>query len=217
MFTVILGSLYPLGSVLQGKIADHIGLRETTLGAAVLMAAVMLATRLLRPGITGSHRRTRGVASIPERGVGRRASDPADSERGPSAALRRSQPREEEMALVELERRDHIALVHAPTGPMRSNAISPEVSQAMAALLDEIEADSELRAVVLTKSAGDVFSRGGRRSQGGRARTRHGHRGGKGGFAGVVNRTDFPKPMIAAVNGPALREVGSRSCSRATS
>jgi MFS family permease len=52
VFTVILGSLYPLGSVIQGKIADNIGLRETTIGAAALMAVVMLATRALRPGIT---------------------------------------------------------------------------------------------------------------------------------------------------------------------
>jgi MFS family permease len=54
VFTVILGSLYPLGSVIQGKIADHIGLRETTIGAAVLMAIVMVATRVLRPGITAA-------------------------------------------------------------------------------------------------------------------------------------------------------------------
>ena len=54
VFTVILGSLYPLGSVVQGKIADHIGLRETTIGAAALMALAMLATRVLRPGITAA-------------------------------------------------------------------------------------------------------------------------------------------------------------------
>lgn len=52
VFTVILGSLYPLGSVVQGKIADYVGLRETTLGAALLMAVVMLAARLARPGVT---------------------------------------------------------------------------------------------------------------------------------------------------------------------
>ena len=54
VFTVILGSLYPLGSIVQGKIADHIGLRGTTMGAAALMAIVMLATRALRPGITAA-------------------------------------------------------------------------------------------------------------------------------------------------------------------
>jgi len=54
VFTVILGSLYPLGSVIQGKVADSIGLRETTMGAAALMAVVMLATRAVRPGITAT-------------------------------------------------------------------------------------------------------------------------------------------------------------------
>ena len=39
VFTVILGSLYPLGSVVQGKVADHIGLRATTFGSAAVMLA----------------------------------------------------------------------------------------------------------------------------------------------------------------------------------
>jgi len=50
--TMILGSLYPLGAVLQGKIADGVGLRVTTFGAAAIMAAVLVGTRLMRPGIT---------------------------------------------------------------------------------------------------------------------------------------------------------------------
>lgn len=49
---VMLGSLYPVGSVLQGAIADEIGLRETTVGAAVLMAVALVATRALRPGVS---------------------------------------------------------------------------------------------------------------------------------------------------------------------
>jgi MFS family permease len=52
VFTVILGSLYPLGAIVQGKIADHIGLRWTTFGSAVLMLGAIVATRLLRPGVT---------------------------------------------------------------------------------------------------------------------------------------------------------------------
>jgi MFS family permease len=51
---VILGSLYPLGSVIQGRVADSIGLRATTAGAAIVMAAVLLAVRVARPGITGA-------------------------------------------------------------------------------------------------------------------------------------------------------------------
>lgn len=52
--TVILGALYPLGAIVQGKIADSIGLRATTTGAAILMAAVMLLTRVLKPGVTAA-------------------------------------------------------------------------------------------------------------------------------------------------------------------
>lgn len=54
VYTVILGSLYPLGSVVQGKVADHIGLRATTAGSAVLILLTLLATRVLRPGITAA-------------------------------------------------------------------------------------------------------------------------------------------------------------------
>lgn len=49
--TMILGSLYPLGAVVQGKIADGIGLRATTFGAAAIMAAVLVGTRMVRPGV----------------------------------------------------------------------------------------------------------------------------------------------------------------------
>jgi MFS family permease len=48
---VLLGTLYPLGSVIQGAIADRVGLRATTAGAGVVMAATLLAVRLLRPDI----------------------------------------------------------------------------------------------------------------------------------------------------------------------
>src|SRR4051812_12895321 len=104
------------------------------------------------------------------------------------------------MALAELERRGHIALLTL-NHPDARNAISPEVSQTMAGLLDEIEADDDLRAVVLT-GAGDVFSAGADLKGVAQGRGMDIARG-KGGVAGIVNR-DFPKPVIAAVNGPAL-------------
>jgi enoyl-CoA hydratase len=104
------------------------------------------------------------------------------------------------MALVELERRGHIAILTL-NRPEARNAISPEVSQTMAGLLDEIEADDELRAVVLT-GAGEVFSAGADLKVVAAGRGMDIARG-KGGFAGVVTR-DFPKPIIGAVNGPAL-------------
>lgn len=47
---VLLGLLYPLGSILQGWIADGIGLRATTAGAAVLLALGFVVIRVLKPG-----------------------------------------------------------------------------------------------------------------------------------------------------------------------
>ena len=104
------------------------------------------------------------------------------------------------MTVVELERREHIALVTL-NRPEARNAISPEVSQAMAAVLDEIESDAELRAVVVT-GRGEVFSAGADLKVVAAGNANDIARG-KGGFAGIVTR-DFPKPIIAAVNGPAL-------------
>jgi enoyl-CoA hydratase len=104
------------------------------------------------------------------------------------------------MAVVELERREHIALVTL-NRPEARNAISPEVSQTMVKVLDEIEADVALRAVVLTGN-GEVFSAGADLKVVAAGNAIDIARG-KGGFAGIVTR-DFPKPIIAAVNGPAL-------------
>jgi MFS family permease len=46
---MLIGALYPIGSIAQGAIADEIGLRATTTGAAVLLGALLLAWRILRP------------------------------------------------------------------------------------------------------------------------------------------------------------------------
>lgn len=46
---VLLGILYPLGAVIQGAIADEVGLRATTIVAALLLGAAVLAIRLVRP------------------------------------------------------------------------------------------------------------------------------------------------------------------------
>jgi predicted MFS family arabinose efflux permease len=46
---MLIGALYPVGSIAQGAIADEIGLRATTTGAAVLLAALLLAWRVIRP------------------------------------------------------------------------------------------------------------------------------------------------------------------------
>jgi enoyl-CoA hydratase len=104
------------------------------------------------------------------------------------------------MAVVEFERRGPIALVTL-NRPEARNAVSPEVSQTMAGILDDIEADAALRAVVLT-GRGEVFSAGADLKVVAEGKANDIARG-KGGFAGIVTR-DFPKPVIAAVNGPAL-------------
>jgi enoyl-CoA hydratase len=104
------------------------------------------------------------------------------------------------MSVIEFERRGDVALITL-NRPEARNAISPEVSQTMATVLDDVEQDADLRAVVLT-GAGEVFSAGADLKVVAQGRANEIARG-KGGFAGIVSR-DFPKPVIAAVNGPAL-------------
>ena len=48
----VLGALYPLGALIQGKVADVVGLRVTTVAAALIMAAALVGARLTRPGYT---------------------------------------------------------------------------------------------------------------------------------------------------------------------
>src|SRR5258708_31044258 len=98
------------------------------------------------------------------------------------------------MAVVELERRDPIALLTL-NRPEARNAVSPEVSQTMASLLDEIELDPALRAVVLT-GRGDVFSAGARLKVIAQGEAKDIARG-KGGLARVVTR-DLPQTRKSA-------------------
>jgi predicted MFS family arabinose efflux permease len=46
---MLLGALYPVGSIVQGAIADQIGMRATTASAGVLLGLLLLAARVLRP------------------------------------------------------------------------------------------------------------------------------------------------------------------------
>lgn len=47
---MILGTLYPVGSIAAGWIADSVGLRVTTAATAVLLGLAVLAVRTIRPG-----------------------------------------------------------------------------------------------------------------------------------------------------------------------
>lgn len=86
--------------------------------------------------------------------------------------------------------------------PEARNAIDGATSMALSTAFDELEADPEVRAVVLTGAGDRAFSAGMDLKA---FATGEGAEiaGAKGGFAGIVQR-DFPKPLIAAVNGSAL-------------
>jgi enoyl-CoA hydratase len=85
--------------------------------------------------------------------------------------------------------------------PEARNAVNGELARAMEAALDGLEADAATNAVVLT-GAGSTFCAGAdlkvvAAGRGAELATP------RGGFGGIVTRK-FPKPLIAAVNGPAL-------------
>ena len=102
--------------------------------------------------------------------------------------------------VLERERRGRVEILRL-NRPEARNAMSPELSRAIEAALDETESDRGVRAVVLT-GTGPVFCAGAdlkvvARGGGADIQTE------KGGFGGVVQR-DLAKPLIAAVNGHAL-------------
>jgi len=51
LYLVALGVSYPLGSLVQGPLADWLGLARTTAGASALLAIVLVTMRLVRPGV----------------------------------------------------------------------------------------------------------------------------------------------------------------------
>jgi enoyl-CoA hydratase len=99
------------------------------------------------------------------------------------------------------ERRGHIEILTI-NRPEARNAINGGVSKAMSSIMDELADDDDCWVVVVTGSGDKAFSAGMdlkafASGEGGDII------GASGGFAGLTSR-DFPKPIIAAVNGSAL-------------
>jgi enoyl-CoA hydratase len=104
------------------------------------------------------------------------------------------------MAVVESEQRDRVGIATL-NRPEARNAVNGDLANAMEAVLDDFEADDAITVVIITGN-GSTFCAGAdlkkvAKGQGGELATK------KGGFGGIVTRR-YPKPIIAAVNGPAL-------------
>jgi len=102
--------------------------------------------------------------------------------------------------ILKRERRGQVEVLTL-NRPEARNAMSPELSAAIEAALDDVEADRGAAAVVIA-GAGPVFCAGADLrviASGGGA----GIMTKRGGFAGLAER-DFPKPVIAAVHGAAV-------------
>jgi enoyl-CoA hydratase len=102
--------------------------------------------------------------------------------------------------IVDYQEKDHIAIVTI-NRPEARNAVNGEVAQGIETALDRVEESEHIWVAILT-GAGPVFSAGADLkaiSTGQVAQIQTA----KGGFAGLVRR-ERTKPLIAAVDGPAL-------------
>jgi enoyl-CoA hydratase len=102
--------------------------------------------------------------------------------------------------IIERERRGRVEIL-AINRPEARNAVSGEVAQGIEAALDDVETNDDVWTVVVT-GRGPTFSAGAdlKAIAAGRGVDLTTKRGG---FGGITQR-QFPKPLIAAVNGPAL-------------
>lgn len=99
------------------------------------------------------------------------------------------------------ERRDRVEVLTI-NRPDARNAINGAVSAAISTALDQLADDPEVAVVVLT-GAGDKAFSAGMDLKAFAAGEASSIMGASGGFAGIAQR-EFPKPIIAAVNGSAL-------------
>jgi enoyl-CoA hydratase len=105
------------------------------------------------------------------------------------------------MSALERERRGHVEILTI-NRPEARNAVNGEVAGSLSKALDELENDDDAWVVVLT-GAGDKAFSAGMDLKAFAAGEAGAIIGANGGFAGIAER-QFPKPLIAAVNGSAL-------------
>jgi enoyl-CoA hydratase len=105
------------------------------------------------------------------------------------------------MAEVLRERRGHIEILTI-NRPEARNAVNGAVTRQFTAAFDELEADDDCWVVIVTGAGDKAFCAGMdlKAFVSGEAAE---IMGAKGGFGGIAQR-EFPKPLIAAVNGAAL-------------
>jgi enoyl-CoA hydratase len=105
------------------------------------------------------------------------------------------------MSVLLRERRGHTEILTI-NRPEARNAINGAVSRAVTDAFDELEADNDCWVVIVTGSGDKAFSAGMdlKAFTAGEAGE---IMGAKGGFGGITQR-NFPKPLIAAVNGSCL-------------
>jgi crotonobetainyl-CoA hydratase len=105
--------------------------------------------------------------------------------------------------LVDVERHERVAVVTL-NRPESRNAINVEITRELATTFDGLEHDDDVLAVVITGAGDRAFCAGAdlKAAASGQTFSDRSKRP-PGGFASI-NQRNFPKPMIAAVNGAAL-------------
>ena len=66
-YMLALGTLYPIGAVIEGGLGRLVGVREVTVGSAVLLVVTLAAVAALRPGL---YRALGGPGDRPRGGAG---------------------------------------------------------------------------------------------------------------------------------------------------